>query len=117
MWPIPLDPYMTRINGPVSTSCQLHDAKRHHEKGHTMAVRHVTSTGKATDGDITKLCGSFGSISKQDAISDIEDHNHVYKSGDSRIEVVHDSTVSGGKYLRTRPGGGTANNLESLPDC
>lgn len=82
-----------------------------------MPIRHVTATGKATDGDIAKLCGNFGSISKQDAISDIEDHAHVYKSGDSTIAVVHDSTVSGGKYLRTRSGGGTVNNLENLPDC
>ncbi|MCP4306089.1 MAG: DUF3892 domain-containing protein [bacterium] len=82
-----------------------------------MATRQVTATGKNSDGDITKLCGAFGTRTKLGAISDIEQGVHTYMSGNSVIEVVNDPSVTGGKYLRTRPGGGVSNNLDNLPDC
>jgi len=82
-----------------------------------MAIRQVTATGKDSEGDMTKLCGDFGSSTKQQAIDDSESGAHEYRSGGSLVEVVHDSSVSGGKYLRTKPNGGTANNLDNLPDC
>jgi len=82
-----------------------------------MANRQVTATGKNSDGDITKLCGSWGSRTKSEAISDIESGQHAYRSGTRLIEVITDPTVGGGKYLRSRPDGGTGNNLDSLPDC
>ncbi len=82
-----------------------------------MATRQVTRTGKDPDGDITKLCGSFGSRSKLDAISDITNGVHVYKSGTSTVEVVRDASVKDGMYLRTKADASTGNNLDELPDC
>lgn len=82
-----------------------------------MATRQVTATGKDRDGDITKLCGSFGSRSKLDAISDITNGVHVYKSGTSIVEVVENPTVKDGMYLRTKADGSTGNNLDELKDC
>lgn len=82
-----------------------------------MADRPVTRTGKDNDGAITKLCGPWGRVDKWTAISHIEGRVHMYTSGGYAIDVVHDSTVTGGKYLRTDPGGGPSNNLDNLPDC
>ena len=82
-----------------------------------MATRQVTATGKDTDGDITKLCGSFGSRNKLDAISDIRNGIHVYKSGTSTVEVVRNAAVKDGLYLRTKADATTGNNLDELPDC
>jgi hypothetical protein len=84
-----------------------------------MATREVKRSGKDRDGDITRLCGDGDSwsVSKAQAIADIESGDIRYKSGGSVVEVVVDPSVSGGKYLRTRPGGGQANNLDELEDC
>lgn len=82
-----------------------------------MATRNVTATGKDKDRDITKLCGSFGEVAKWTAISDIEGGVHDYRSGGDKIIVVRDSSVVGGKYLRTVADGDPKNNLDNLPDC
>jgi len=83
-----------------------------------MAHRLVTATGKDSDGDVTKLCGSWGMVSKAQAIQDIENGDHTYyvETGYPRahIRVVH-GTI--GRYLRTDADRSSANNLENLPYC
>jgi hypothetical protein len=84
-----------------------------------MADRRVTSTGKDNSGDITSLCGSWGSQSKASAIIDIESGTHRYythasNGAEADVEVVNGAT---GKYLRTDPDKTTADNLGDLPDC
>ncbi len=102
---------------PVAEVLDVIDGRRKSATRHSRSRRQVRATGKDADGDITRLCGSFGSRSKQGAISDIESGVHVYAAGNSLIEVVRDSSVSGGKYLRIRPDGGGARGLDALPDC
>lgn len=89
-----------------------------------MADRAVRKTGKNTDRDITSLCddgASWSPVSKAQAIRDIESGVHSYHvpwtSGRTEIRVVHDRTVSGGKYLRTDWDATQRNNLDDLPDC
>lgn len=89
-----------------------------------MADRRVFRTGKDSDGDITSLCASGQAWSprpKSKAISDIRSGTHTYfvrnNAGRSDIEVVRDSSVSGGEYLRTDPNGSCSDNLDDLPDC
>lgn len=89
-----------------------------------MADRPVRQTGKNLDGDIKSLCNSgsaWSPRSKADAIHDIETGAHTYHvpwtTGRTEIRVVHDSSVSGGKYLRTDRDQTTRNNLDDLPDC
>jgi hypothetical protein len=79
--------------------------------------RAVTGTSKNSDGDITGLCGAWGSVDKWTAIRHINAEAGAYHVNGYDVIVVTDSTVSGGQYLRTTPGGGTSNNLDSLPDC
>lgn len=84
-----------------------------------MAGRRVTHTGKDEDGDITKICGSWGERKKADAIRDIEKATHTYyaqQPGTSRsnVHVVNGPT---GKYLRTSGDASDKNNLDNLPDC
>jgi hypothetical protein len=84
-----------------------------------MADRRVTKTGKDSSGDITSLCGTWGSRTKSLAIVDIELGTHRYYTHASNgteadIQVVNGTT---GKYLRTDPDKTTADNLADLPDC
>ena len=86
-----------------------------------MAQREVTRTGKASDGDITKLCNPSAWWSprmKDSAIRDIEEGKHTYyvKWKDKRTEV-HVVDGPNGKYLRTDHDDTTRNNLLDLPDC
>jgi Protein of unknown function (DUF3892) len=84
----------------------------------TMADRKVTATGKASDGDITSLCGWWGPTSKALAIVEIEGGTNRYYvavgSGEVDVHVVNGAT---GKYLRTDPDHTDRNNLDDLPDC
>ncbi|MDO9455256.1 DUF3892 domain-containing protein [Nocardioides sp.] len=89
-----------------------------------MAARPVRKTGKNSDGDITSLCddgSSWSPVSKAQAIRDIETGTHTYyvpwTTGHTDIHVVVDSTVDGGKYLRTDRDNTAKNNLDDLPDC
>lgn len=89
-----------------------------------MADRPVRKTDKNTEGDITALCNDGSTWSprkKWDAIRDIENGTHTYyvpwKSGRTEIRVVEDSSVEGGKYLRTDRDDTSKNNLDDLPDC
>lgn len=89
------------------------------EKGARVADRRVTKTGKDSDGDITSLCGAWGSAMKSTAISDIESGTNSYFVQDAGarradVYVVNGST---GKYLRTDPNSTCSDNLDSLPDC
>lgn len=84
-----------------------------------MADRRVTKSGKDTDGDITSLCGTWGSATKASAISDIERRTHSYFVQDARFRRADVRVVSGttGKYLRTDPNSTCSDNLDSLPNC
>lgn len=86
-----------------------------------MADRRVTKTGKDSQGDITKLCGSgsWSPISKAAAISHIEHKTHTYYVQDSlhRRADVHVVDGPTGKSLRTDPNSSCADNLDSLPNC
>ncbi|MEX2547285.1 MAG: DUF3892 domain-containing protein [Chloroflexota bacterium] len=84
-----------------------------------MADRRVTKTGKDTDGDITSLCGTWGSTAKATAISDIEKGTNTYFVQDARSRRADVHVVNGttGKYLRTDPNSACSDNLDSLPDC
>ena len=84
-----------------------------------MADRRVKQTGKDRDGDITRLCGDWGSVSKSQAIIDIEARTHSYYVQDylsrrADVQVVNGPT---GKYLRTDPNSSCADNLDNLPNC
>ena len=84
-----------------------------------MADRRVTATGKNPDGDITKLCGSWGNVMKGQVILQIEAGIHKYyvqQPGTSRVDV-HVVNGPTGKYLRTDPDPASKNNLDNLPDC
>lgn len=84
-----------------------------------MAERKVTSTGKDEDGDITKLCGNFGVVTKFQAIQHIDNKIHSYYVHESGPDRVYVRVVNGsnGKYLRTDADSYSRNNLDNLPDC
>lgn len=84
-----------------------------------MADRRVKRTGKDRDGDITRLCGDWGSATKSQAIRDIEGRAHKYYVQDSRFRRADVHVVNGptGKYLRTDPNSSSTDNLDNLPDC
>ena len=84
-----------------------------------MTERRVTGTGKGSSGDITSLCGTWGSRSKALAIADIEQGTHRYYTHASNGTEADVIVVNGatGKYLRTDPDKTTADNLADLPDC
>ena len=83
------------------------------------AGRRVTATGRDPDGDIAKLCGSWGNVTQGQAILHIEAGIYKYyvqQPGTSRVDV---HVVNGltSKYLRTDPDPASNNNLDNLPDC
>lgn len=84
-----------------------------------MINRLVTGTGKDKDGDITTLCGVWGSSSKATAIAEIKATTYRYYVQQPRT-TASDVIVVGNwpnEYLRTKADGQTANNLDALPDC
>ena len=82
--------------------------------------RKVNRSGKDRDGDIIRLCGDlWGSVSKADAVRQIENGSYTYfvqQPGTARVDVT---VVKGpyGKYLRTTADSRSANNLDNLPNC
>ena len=84
-----------------------------------MADRRVKRTGKDPDGDITRLCGDWGSATKAQAISHIEGRIHTYYVQDHLARRADVQVVSGptGKYLRTDPNSNCSDNLDNLPNC
>lgn len=84
-----------------------------------MADRRVKRSGKDRDGDITSLCGDWGTVIKPTAIREIENRVHTYFVQDSLNRRADVQVVNGptGKYLRTDPNSSCSDNLDSLPDC
>lgn len=84
-----------------------------------MTDRKVTGTGKDNSGDITSICGAWGTQSKSLAILDIELGTHRYYTHAANGTEADIIVVNGtnGKYLRTDPDKTTADNLGDLPDC
>jgi hypothetical protein len=84
-----------------------------------MATREVKRTGKDDKNDITRLCGDGWSVTKADAIRQIEGRTYTYEVRVPRTGTVDVKVVSGptGKYLRTDPDKTRKNNLLELPDC
>ena len=82
-----------------------------------MAKRQVDRSGKDR-GDITRLCGSWGSTEKGQAIREIEQatHEYVVRVGGSEVKVLVKQGASG-KYLTTSPDARPPNNLDNLPNC
>ena len=74
----------------------------------------VKATGKDPDGDITSLKGGFGTVSRRQAIADIEAGRARYAVGDSELHVVN---RKGAKHLRSSPDGKKTNNLDNLPNA
>ena len=80
----------------------------------TPSHREVTATGKDANGTVTSLHGDWGNASKDEAIADIEAGRATYAvAGGQPLDVVAGAT---GKYLRSVADGGTADNLDELPD-
>ncbi|HWL45253.1 MAG TPA: DUF3892 domain-containing protein [Ilumatobacter sp.] len=84
-----------------------------------MADRRVTRSGKDRDGDITSLCGSWGSAPKATAISQIElgTYRYYVQDGLGRQATVRVYQAGGRKHLRTDPNSACSDNLDNLPDC
>ena len=82
-----------------------------------MSTRNVTGTGKDSDGDITGLCGPFGSVTKATAISDINSDTYVYKVHGRTKVIVVQASADMSAYLRTEPNPSETDNLDNLPDC
>jgi hypothetical protein len=78
--------------------------------------RDVTSSRKAPDGGIRKLCGSWGEVTKRVAWQQIDGGTFDYYSGNARVRVVP-AAVTDGFYLTTATNSSEANNLDRLPDC
>ena len=76
--------------------------------------RQVKATGKGAEGGITSLTGAFGTVSKEEAIAQIESGKASYKVGGSKVHLVRGQ---GGKYLRSTPDGKSGNNLANLPEA
>lgn len=84
-----------------------------------MTDRRVNRSGKDRDGDITSLCGVWGSTPKATAIREIEYSTHRYYVEDryGRTATVHVYQSGGRKHLRTDPNATCSDNLDNLPDC
>lgn len=89
----------------------------HHDEELVQMRREVTSVKRNADGDTTRLCGAWGSVSKHQARSDIDAEAGAYHVGESDVVIILDSTVTDGFYLRTRGDRASSNNLESLSLC
>lgn len=86
-----------------------------------MSNLRVRKSRKDGDGDITALCGSFGTTLKDAAIAQIDGGVHRYYVSEGSDAKEYDVKVVRPEgrvpYLRTEPGGGEANNLDNLPSC
>ncbi|GEA90243.1 hypothetical protein CCE01nite_41920 [Cellulomonas cellasea] len=80
--------------------------------------RRVTSTAKDSGGDITRLCGAWGTVSAAQAILQITSGTVAYYTGAGpSVADVHVVDGRTGRYLRTGPDADPGNNLDELPDC
>lgn len=81
--------------------------------------RRVTRTGKDRDRDITALCGSWGRVSKETAIYQIDNRLRRYFVEDRFGRRANVIVVNGprSRHLRTDPNSSCTDNLDSLPNC
>jgi hypothetical protein len=92
------------------------------------ASREVRCATKDKDGDILSVGGSWGIISKEEAIRHIESNAYKYYvivsgqkvwvhvvEGESRGWLL--AKLIPGKYLRTNKDSTQKNNLDDLPNC
>lgn len=83
-----------------------------------MSDYEVNRAGRDRDGDITKLCGPWGSASSTDVMQLIQLGNRFYvpltNGSRARIEIVQGQYRP---YLRTNWDGTTRNNLDDLDPC
>ena len=81
-------------------------------------ARRVTRTRKDGDGDITRLCGEWGSVLKERAIVEIEAFPGSYFVQDyfGKSDVIV-YKVGYKMHLRTDPNGSCSDNLDNLPNC
>ena len=83
-----------------------------------MVERRVRRTGKDSDGDITKLCGDWGSVAKADAIRQIKKQIYKYFVDEAGYRTDVKVVARGGKeHLQTTVDSTDKNNLDNLPDC
>jgi hypothetical protein len=83
-----------------------------------MPRRRVKRTSKGPRGDITQLCGDWGSVRKSMAIAEIEagiNEYYVAESGNPVNVVAFLSNRR--KFLRTTTDLKDPDHLHNLPDC
>lgn len=80
--------------------------------------RQVKRTVKDSNGDVTKLCGVWGSVDKDVAVRRIDaDPEAYFVEEESPRVYVRVVEVNSDKYLRTEADSTSKNNLENLPEC
>lgn len=89
-----------------------------------MASRQIrcknTDGNDPTPGHITYVGGTWGRITRMEAVSDIRSSRHSYYTVDrygNHADVYAVPQSNGNWYLTTARDGSTDNNLLSLPDC
>jgi len=83
-----------------------------------MDERRVRRTGKDSDGDITKLCGDWGSVTKAVAIDHIQNSIYKYFVDEAGYRTdVHVVKRDGRRHLQTTADSTSKNNLDNLEDC
>ncbi len=89
-----------------------------------MADRQVTCTIKslpslhASDRYITHIGGTWGTITEEQAIQDIDSRTHSYFTlAQGRRANVHPHQGQHRRFLKTDADGYVPNNLLSLPNC
>ncbi len=81
-------------------------------------ARQVASSKKNNDGDITGLCGSGWSHTKDQAVQNIRyGYDSYYVSTNGRSVPVQAKIRNGAYYLTTAADGYKPNNLDDLPNC
>ena len=84
-----------------------------------MAIeRRVKRSGKDTHGNITSLCGDWGTATKGTAIAEIDAKTCVYFVEEQLPRVTVVVYAEGGtKHLKTTKDATNKNNLDKLPAC
>ncbi len=80
-----------------------------------MTTRNVTGSSKDEDGDITGLCGPWGSADKATVIKHIKNGPDDYKVNNRTKVMTYE--VDGTTHIKTVPNGDSRDNLDSLPNC
>ena len=83
-----------------------------------MADVRVRRSGKDRDGDITSLCGTGWSVTKSQAVREINTGTNRYYVAEATPSVwVQVRTRGQVQYLTTEADGISPNNLGRLPNC